>query len=406
MEMNNSSLIHYTSSLMRRHLLLKMLAFPFLFLSTTFNVSASTPYQGLVASDTIAGIRYYTVAGGYYATEDVFDGPFYATVTGVVDGFYGAANIPSSVTYHSWCETYHEVSHMDGDFWVTGSLTAEVTTIVNGAFRDCIGLTSVSIPNSVYNIFREVFSGCTSLTSVSLPSNLNYLNGGMFSGCTSLTNITIPSSVTGIGWDVFSGCTSLTSITIPEKVEHIYYNAFINCESLKTVYWESRNCVAANVSENSGRYPPFYGCNSLSHIYIDSEVESISGKMFGGPELDTVTCYAVVPPDISATCFSENTYENAALCVPQESIDAYKNAEGWKKFFKCVAIGTIPGGDQLLGDVNNDGIVDVQDVVLLIEYVLNGHAEAFNADNADMNADGHIDVTDVVALIDKVLNGN
>jgi hypothetical protein len=65
-----------------------------------------------------------------------------------------------------------------------------VTTIGDEALRDCISLTSVTIPNSVTSIGKEAFYYCSSLTS-----------------------ITIPGSVTSIGSDAFEGCTSVTTVT-------------------------------------------------------------------------------------------------------------------------------------------------------------------------------------------------
>jgi M6 family metalloprotease-like protein len=56
-----------------------------------------------------------------------------------------------------------------------------------------------------------------------------------------------------------------------------------------------------------------------------------------------------------------------------------------------------------LGDVNEDGLVDIDDVTLLIGYVLNG-AEYNPA--ADMNSDNGIDIDDVTALISVILGIN
>ena len=52
------------------------------------------------------------------------------------------------------------------------------------------------------------------------------------------------------------------------------------------------------------------------------------------------------------------------------------------------------------GDVNNDGTVDVQDVVACVNIVLT------DTDNmrADVNGDGQIDVQDVVSLVNIILN--
>jgi hypothetical protein len=53
------------------------------------------------------------------------------------------------------------------------------------------------------------------------------------------------------------------------------------------------------------------------------------------------------------------------------------------------------------GDINDDGEVDVTDVVELIDMVLGGIYDAVG----DINGDGEVDVTDVVELIDMVLAG-
>ena len=54
-----------------------------------------------------------------------------------------------------------------------------------------------------------------------------------------------------------------------------------------------------------------------------------------------------------------------------------------------------------LGDINDDGEVDVTDVVELIDMVLAGSTDP----SGDINGDGEVDVTDVVELIDIVLAG-
>ena len=53
------------------------------------------------------------------------------------------------------------------------------------------------------------------------------------------------------------------------------------------------------------------------------------------------------------------------------------------------------------GDINDDGEVDVTDVVELIDMVLGGIYDSVG----DINGDGEVDVTDVVELIDMVLSG-
>ena len=55
----------------------------------------------------------------------------------------------------------------------------------------------------------------------------------------------------------------------------------------------------------------------------------------------------------------------------------------------------------LLGDVNEDGFIDIQDVTQLINHCLNG--EPVNETNSDYNEDGFIDIQDITQLINYLL---
>ena len=60
----------------------------------------------------------------------------------------------------------------------------------------------------------------------------------------------------------------------------------------------------------------------------------------------------------------------------------------------------------LLGDVNDDGVVNIADVTSLIDYLLGGDPQSINLINADVSQDGAINIGDVTALIDMLLSGN
>ena len=57
----------------------------------------------------------------------------------------------------------------------------------------------------------------------------------------------------------------------------------------------------------------------------------------------------------------------------------------------------------MLGDVNDDGNVAINDVTTLIDYLLGGQLEHFYVLNADVNQDGRIAISDVTSLIDLLL---
>tara|TARA_B100000959_G_C14975085_1_gene621242 strand:+ start:395 stop:2677 length:2283 start_codon:yes stop_codon:yes gene_type:complete len=56
----------------------------------------------------------------------------------------------------------------------------------------------------------------------------------------------------------------------------------------------------------------------------------------------------------------------------------------------------------LMGDVNNDGSVNVFDVITIVNYVL-GEDENIDLSLADMNSDGSIDVFDIILVVNYIL---
>ena len=57
-----------------------------------------------------------------------------------------------------------------------------------------------------------------------------------------------------------------------------------------------------------------------------------------------------------------------------------------------------------LGDVNGDGDVNVNDVTVLINYILGKNPTPFIEANANVNGDEGINVNDVTALINMILH--
>jgi hypothetical protein len=56
------------------------------------------------------------------------------------------------------------------------------------------------------------------------------------------------------------------------------------------------------------------------------------------------------------------------------------------------------------GDVNGDGTANVQDIVLIVGYILDGNAD-FDLGCADANADGSVNVQDIVVIVNGILGG-
>ena len=137
----------------------------------------------------------------------------------------------------------------------------------------------LKLPSTLRSIGRSGFSG-TSIAHVSLPEGLEIINDNSFSYCHYLQDtLTIPSTVIQIKHHAFAGCSMLTALILPEHLEEIQEDAF-------------------------------GGCRSLNYI----------------------RCLKPEPPILNSSAFSGVEKNECALVVPEGSVDAYRQADGWKEF--------------------------------------------------------------------------
>ena len=214
------------------------------------------------------------------------------TITNCKGSAKGAITIPSEI------DGKPVTSVGDGAFGECTGLTSitipnSVTSIGRGAFGRCTGLTSITIPDSVTSIGDEAFWDCTSLTSITIPNSVTSIGNDAFFSCSRLTRITIPNSVTSIGNGAFWGCTGLTSITIPNSVTSIGNGAFANCTSLRSI------TISNSVTSIGGS--AFNGCTGLKDVYYTGTPEQWS-KVSIGPNNDClVNCIVFGSGDTDPT---------------------------------------------------------------------------------------------------------
>ena len=163
-----------------------------------------------------------------------------------------------------------------------------VTSIGYGAFSGCTGLTSITVAkeNTKYHSAQNCLIETESKTLIAgcknsiIPTDCSVTSIGYaaFEGCIGLTSVTIPDSVTSIGGWAFNGCTRLKSVTIPDSVTSIGNKAFCYCTGLTTVNWNSTACTSAGSSDN----PIFQGCSNLATVNIGDNVKIIPSYAFSG----------------------------------------------------------------------------------------------------------------------------
>lgn len=125
-----------------------------------------------------------------------------------------------------------------------------VNIIAEEAFKDCTGITAVTIPESVLKVNEYAFSGCTSLKTVKNRADLQWVADYAFSNCKSLEGFLNPVFVQGA--NVLRGCTSLKSLEIADLSDtslsynnYIFGLRFVDCPNLESVIIPE-SCILMN----------------------------------------------------------------------------------------------------------------------------------------------------------------
>ena len=236
-----------------------------------------------------------------------------------------------------------------------------VTSLGASCFKDCSGLTSITIPSSVTSLGESCFKGCRYLTSITIPSSVTSLGDDCFYNCDGLTSITIPSSVTSLGECCFLGCDGLTSITIPSSVTSLGDHCFDYCSGLTSITIPSsvtslgdacfQNCsgltsITIPSSITSLGNSCFVGCSGLTSITIPSSVTSLGANCFDGCSgLTSITILSSVT-SLGAYCFS------ACSGLTSITIPSSVTSLGWYCFQNCSGLTsiTIPSSITSLGN--------------------------------------------------------
>ena len=292
-----------------------------------------------------------------------------------------------------------------------------VTSIGMLAFHECSGLTSITIPNKMTSIEQFTFTNCRSLSSITIPNSVTSIGPYAFAWCTSLTSLTLSSNVESIMDNAFRGDSSLISLTIPSKVSFIGPYAFQECYGLTSMVVETgnknydsrENCNAiietatntliagcqntvipnsvTGIGENA-----FYYCLTLTSIVIPSSVKSIGKRAFlDCRNLSTINSYIKNVFETGEEAFKYS--QNATLYVPKGTARAYRETADWNRFTNIVERTNSY-------DVNNDGVVNITDVVTLVNAIL---SSSTMLEANDVNGDGQVNINDVVKLVNVIL---
>ena len=303
-----------------------------------------------------------------------------------------------------------------------------VETIHDYAFSGCSSLEQIQIGSKVKQISPYAFSGCTALPYVYIPKAVTTIDNYAFNDCSSLKKLIIADSKRSLslgsnGSDpLFSSC-PLDSVYIGRDISYATssssgYSPFYRNTSLRAVRITNRE---TEISENE-----FYGCTNLQRVRIGNGVNKIGNWAFSGCSIlkffsfgSTVKeigqnafsdCTSVVeiiskaanPPTCETQALDDINKWECKLYVPNGCKATYQGANQWKDFFFVEeGSGTVsPDGneDAIAGDANCDGEIDESDVNAIANHILSNETAGFSVKNADVNEDGRVDVADIVIV--------
>lgn len=332
---------------------------------------------------------------------------------------------------------------------VSATIGDGITSIGEYAFNNCTSLISAVMGDGGGTINDYAFNGCSSLKDLTIGTKVKEIKNYVFQNCKVLSQIIIPKFVTSIGNNVFSGCSGLKDVIIADREEilslgrngssslfcdcpldSVYiggdidyntsssygYSPFYRNTSLRTVVFTD---VETEISEKEfycctnlrivrigdgvksiGSFA-FSGCSGLDYFSFGSCVESIGQKAFSDcSNVKKIISRATIPPICSINALDDINKLNCTLFVPVSNVEAYLSADQWKDFIHIVT--NEDEKEHIIGDVNGDRFLNVEDIVSLVSYILGIFPSIYNEKTVDLNDDGVVNAADVVKLVNII----
>jgi len=232
---------------------------------------------------------------------------------------------------------YQITSNADNTVEVAkGSASASVVVIPKHVI---INGTTYSITGIRERAFYVSGYGNKNLSSLIISNTVKYIGKSAFSSCSNLASVVFGRNVEEIGDESFRGC-PISRIEFPNlkclyklMLEKGLLSSASHSIRERKIYIEDKEFKELTIPDGfiSICNGAFKGCSGLTSVNIPNSVTSIGYSAFSGcSSLTSIIIKSDIPPAIIYYSYPELFDSDLlAIYVPQESLEAYKNADGW-----------------------------------------------------------------------------
>jgi hypothetical protein len=270
------------------------------------------------------------------------------------------------------------------------------------------GLRDINIKNIAVNSIGDWALSQTRLMSIALTDGLTHLGDGALAHNPYLTHAELPDmgkvNTTSSKWDTNSTGSPVadnTGVISPKRasarikptLEVIGAYAFAD-DSLLNVSHLLKNGV-----QTIEPYAFYNNSLEMDTVFLPSSIVFLGDSaMAGMTGMRVLHTAAEDVPELGVGVWAGVDQPSIPLITPNDEATAmYREADQWMNFFFAP--------DFILGDVNDDGFVNIADVTTLIDYILDPTTPV-NLLASDVDQDGQIGISDVTAIIDMILGNS
>ena len=193
----------------------------------------------------------------------------------------------------------------------------KIVDMTNDVFAGNGKIKKIFFPNTLRIVGGA--KGCGALQRVVIPFGVRSVYAEAFKDCVSLKTLDLPDSAVDLGYSFCEGCTALESVELSEKLKELPERAFYGCQKMYSIN-------LPYVLETVGAYA-FFGCSMLTDIELSVHIRFIGEYAFAFTRPKRM----IIMPDceyVGKKAFYNKRGERFTVLIAEKNKGW---AHGWKK---------------------------------------------------------------------------